>query len=68
MQREKESPVALAGAHRAYSDLAINSPDHSDVRALAQRCLARKVAAGAGLSDAVAAVMVVIACGDGGRP
>ena len=41
-------------------------PEHTDLRADAQRRLARKVAAGAGLSLAVAAVLVITALGDGG--
>ncbi len=40
--------------------------EHNDLRDDAQRRLARKVAAGAGLSVALASVLVVVALGHGG--
>lgn len=69
MHHAKENPAALAGASRAKTDLGnINSAEHTDPRDIAQRRLTLKLAAGAGLSVALAAVMVVVALGDGGRP
>lgn len=65
-QPEMRNPAG-GTAGLAKSDLAINSPEDSDLRGAAQRRLALKVAAGAGLSLAVAAVLVVVALGDGGR-
>jgi hypothetical protein len=63
------SPAAPAGAQRAETDeLAGKSDlDSCDARTLAQRRLAVKLAASAGLSIAMAEVLVVVALGDG-RP
>lgn len=68
MFHEKESPATLAGAHRAKGDLwRINGGDDSDMRADAQRRLAYRLASGAGLSVALASLLVAVALGDGGQ-
>ena len=43
-------------------------PEHNDLRDDAQRRLAIRLAAGAGLSVAVASVLVVVALGEGRAP
>lgn len=64
---EKRSPAEPGRARGAHTDFGnINVTDDSDDRLRAQRRLALKLAARAGLSVAVAAVLVVVALGDGG--
>jgi len=62
----KKNPAGPGRARGAERDLGnVNAVDFTDLRAGAQRRLALKLAAGAGLSVAVAAVLVVTALGDG---
>lgn len=65
---EMENAAPAGTGNRAdYVVGKTNSSEHTDLRDFAQRRLALKLAASAGLSVAVAAVLVVVALGDGGR-
>jgi hypothetical protein len=67
MQRLNRSPAEPCRARGAKADFGnLSVTDDTDLRALAQRRLALKIAAGAGLGLALAAVVVVTALGDGG--
>lgn len=68
MHRDKRNPATPARACGAVVDRSINFDNDTPDRTAAQRRLALKIAAGAGLSIAVASVLVVVALGEGRAP
>lgn len=65
LEKTREPAGRTANSLEADWQASKSFPQDSDIRGDAQRRLALKLAAGAGLSIAVASVLVVVALGDG---